>query len=326
MSTGGASFTPRINPRPTPFRAADVIAGAIIGNVRLPFLAAAFTKIVAPAYFSAANAWVAAGYSEAAFFVAGTMAIHFALYFGINGFFLFCDVNGYLDTYKLHRTQRMGPSWKLIYRTWSEAMVGQFLIGPPTLWGIYKLFKYFGTPGITTELPDFLHLMFFYWLANLGNGHLFYWSHRLVHHPKLYRWIHKQHHTHIGTIGFSAEYANPIEQIVSNQGPTVIMCLLTGSHVCVWFVWLMARLHQTYEGHSGYCFYGTFLHKIGLTYSEGAAFHDFHHTGNRGNFGGPVYLDYFFGTMDAWFLLGGTQGYVDRAKAGNSSNALRKST
>ena len=106
----------------------------------------------------------------------------------------------------------------------------------------------------------------------------------------------------------------------------------------------MARLHQTYEGHSGYCkvyiicthltlfsnpslgFYGTFLHKIGLTYSEGAAFHDFHHTGNRGNFGGPVYLDYFFGTMDAWFLLGGTQGYVDRAKAGNSSNALRKST
>ena len=38
------------------------------------------------------------------------------------------------------------------------------------------------------------------------------------------------------------------------------------------------RLQQTYEVHSGYCFRGSLLYKIGLTNSDGAAYHDFHHT------------------------------------------------
>lgn len=35
---------------------------------------------------------------------------------------------------------------------------------------------------------------------------LFYWSHRLLHHPKIYGMIHKKHHTFKHTIGIAVEY------------------------------------------------------------------------------------------------------------------------
>ena len=41
----------------------------------------------------------------------------------------------------------------------------------------------------------------------------FYWSHRLLHHPRLYKHFHKQHHEYRGTIGFAAEYAHFVEQV-----------------------------------------------------------------------------------------------------------------
>jgi sterol desaturase/sphingolipid hydroxylase (fatty acid hydroxylase superfamily) len=41
----------------------------------------------------------------------------------------------------------------------------------------------------------------------------FYWIHRALHHPTLYKHIHKQHHEYKGTIGFATEYATPAEQV-----------------------------------------------------------------------------------------------------------------
>ena len=143
-----------------------------------------------------------------------------------------------------------------------------------------------------------------------------------MHSRLLYARVHKRHHEYTASVGFAAEYAHPFEQIVSNQGPTVLGCLLIGSHLGVWLVWLTVRLLRTYEGHCGYCFKGTWLAKIGVLH--GSAYHDFHHADNRGNFGGPEYLDALCGTQDAWLKIGGTEGYMaqkrDKVKC---INALR---
>ncbi len=79
----------------------------------------------------------------------------------------------------------------------------------------------------------------------------FYWSHRLLHHPAMYKHFHKQHHEYKGTIGFAAEYASPVEQVVSNYLSTVGMVVYLGVHPLFWLVWLAYRLLQTYETHSG---------------------------------------------------------------------------
>lgn len=260
--------------------------------------------------------------SERLFFLVAVSVVHTFMYLTWNSVFLYWDRNGIFEKYKLDRTPVMGPQESLITKTWIEAFVGQVVTGPLVLYYLYPVFKYFGAPSMETPLPSFQRQFTVYFVANVFNGWAFYWSHRLVHSKSLYAWIHKKHHTYKGTIGFAAEYAHPIEQIVSNQGPTIGGCLLMGSHFCVLLMWLINRLQQTYEGHSGYCFYGTFLHRIGLTNAEAAAYHDYHHTGNRGNFGGPAYLDHFFGTMDAWLDIGGVEGYIAKKRSGSVLNPV----
>jgi hypothetical protein len=64
--------------------------------------------------------------------------------------------------------------------------------------------------------------------------------------------------------------------------PTIGGCLFFGCHgsALLFFVWLTYRLKQTYEAHSGFCFRGSLLWKLGLSNADAAAYHDFHHTGN----------------------------------------------
>lgn len=73
------------------------------------------------------------------------------------------------------------------------------------------------------------------------------------------------------------------------------------------------RLRETYEAHSGYCFDGTLLDRMGLMHCNNAVHHDHHHSCNQGNYG-ALYLDYLFGTMDAYAKSGGYQGYLDKKR------------
>ena len=62
--------------------------------------------------------------------------------------------------------------------------------------------------------------------------------------------------------------------------------------------------------HSGYQLDETLAGKLGIT-ANGAAFHDFHHTANCGNFGAE-HMDWLFGTMDHWVRDGETAGYLQK--------------
>jgi methylsterol monooxygenase len=239
------------------------------------------------------------------------MLIHGILFVGMGIFFFVCDRFSYLEQYKLHRTKAMVPTQILITRTLKEAAVNQLVIGPLVLYFVYDGFKYFGSPSLRDPSPEFYLVFLMFLAANLVNGWGFYFAHRLLHHKLIYAHVHKQHHTYKGPISVAAEYAHPLEQALANQLPTVGACLLGGFPFLVWFVWLAARLEETYEGHSGYSFHGSLAHKyLGLTHGTHTVYHDFHHTGNRGNYGGPEYLDYFFGTMQPWIDIGGTEGYL----------------
>jgi sterol desaturase/sphingolipid hydroxylase (fatty acid hydroxylase superfamily) len=316
--------------------AGDVFAKCLVSHIRAPLLGALFTQyIAAPCYFTIARWWKAQAqthtdgfaaklFSDQGFFTAGTMALHAIMYLCVAGFYHYCDRVGALERFKLHRVQRMGPSVELLHSTWIQAAVGQLVTGPPSLWLVGGLFAHFGSPAIDAPLPAVPALLGYLLFAQVVNCWGFYWSHRLLHHPSLY-WIHKRHHAYTGTIGFAAEYAHPIEQILSNQGPTVLGCLLVGSHQLVWFVWLTSRLKETYEGHSGYCFKGSLLERVGLLSGSGSPYHDFHHSMNSGNFAGAngEYLDWFFGTQAAWAKLGGLEGYLALRKEGRpNGNAL----
>jgi sterol desaturase/sphingolipid hydroxylase (fatty acid hydroxylase superfamily) len=61
-----------------------------------------------------------------------------------------------------------------------------------------------------------------------------------------------QHHEYRGSIGFAAEYASPVEDLVSAFPSSFVLTTLLGMHPLLWFLWVAYRLQQTYEAHSGW--------------------------------------------------------------------------
>merc|ERR1711920_941959 len=123
-------------------------------------------------------------------------------------------------------------------------------------------------------------------VANIFNLFGFYFAHRMLHSASLYARFHKQHHEWKGTVSYAAENAHPVEQILANIIPTFGGCLLVGAHPWTFAVWVVERLRESYENHSGYAFrIHPVLEFLNITNPTSAAEHDFHHTHNSGNFG-----------------------------------------
>jgi sterol desaturase/sphingolipid hydroxylase (fatty acid hydroxylase superfamily) len=112
----------------------------------------------------------------------------------------------------------------------------------------------------------------------------FHFIHKLLHHPRIYSLIHKIHHSHIVTISIAVEYAHPIEFILGNLIPTTLGPLLLGRnlHIFTFAIWGKVRLTETLEDHSGYEFPWSPFRLI--PFSASAAYHDFHHSHNVGNY------------------------------------------
>lgn len=68
---------------------------------------------------------------------------------------------------------------------------------------------------------------------------VFYWSHRTLHHPKIYARIHKKHHEFFNTVSFAAEYAHPLEYAIGNVLPSFVAAKLLGNrmHIATLNIW-----------------------------------------------------------------------------------------
>ena len=204
----------------------------------------------------------------------------------------------------------MIPSKDLLTHLGIEQAISQLVVGPVVAYYGYRVFQQFSL-DLDAPLPSYLDSMINFAVFFVVNDVLFYWAHRLLHSKTLYKRIHKQHHEFRGSVGYAAEYAHFLEGIFSNQLPTFAgIFVIPSLHPLFFFVWIAIRLQETYECHSGYCFFlkNRWLDML-LGKSYQCVFHDFHHTYNQGNFG-AFWLDWLFGTMDHYQSIGGYDGYL----------------
>lgn len=94
-----------------------------------------------------------------------------------------------------------------------------------------------------------------------------YYSCRLLHHPRIYKYIHKIHHEWTAPISITAIYAHPIEHLISNVFPVLMGPLVMGSHVATCWLWFALAISTTLVSHCGY--------HLPLLPSPEA--HDYHH-------------------------------------------------
>ena len=130
----------------------------------------------------------------------------------------------------------------------------------------------------------------------------FYHGHRLLHHPKLYPYIHKIHHEWYDTICLSSEYAHPVEYLLANMMPTGMGYILFAgrAHHLSFLVFVTLRLIETVESHGGYEFPWAMTRILPLCASS--KYHNYHHLKNIGNYGSFFILwDSIWGTNSHYY-------------------------
>jgi len=230
-------------------------------------------------------------------FIIGSVGTHVIMFWGLNFLLFICYK---FNLFPERRIQgAVLPSDELRNAALRNCVLNHFLIQPIATYFAYPLFVRFGVsvrgpiPHWTIFVRDFAVSIFF-------NDTLFYWAHRGLHHKSIYKYIHKQHHMFKVNIGVAAEYAHPVEDVIANLIPTLFGCVFMGSHAIVLWSWLVLRLMETIDAHSGYDF--SFSPFSLLPFQGGARRHDFHHSRNVGCYGSfMIFWDWICGT-DAAFL------------------------
>jgi sterol desaturase/sphingolipid hydroxylase (fatty acid hydroxylase superfamily) len=112
---------------------------------------------------------------------------------------------------------------------------------------------------------------------------LFYHVHRGLHSwPWLYKRVHKLHHRYYYSVSIAAEFAHPLEFLLGNAIPFTLGPLLLGAHLYTMLAWVVFRIGETVDGHSGFDF--PFSPFRLLPFAGSATGHDLHHSKNTGNY------------------------------------------
>ena len=144
-----------------------------------------------------------------------------------------------------------------------------------------------------------IYLVFSIFLMMVIQDTYFYWSHRLIHHPRLFRWFHRTHHKSTNTNPWTTYSIGPLEALGANGAAIVILLLIpTNSLALFTFSWVNTA-YAVYT-HLGYELYprGMEVHWLGRWINTSVA-HNTHHARNRYNFSWYfLFWDRTMGTLD----------------------------
>lgn len=122
-------------------------------------------------------------------------------------------------------------------------------------------------------------------LAIFWHDTYFYWTHRMMHHPKLFPYFHKIHHLSHNPTPWAAFSFHPLEAVVE-AGVLVFMVLLIPMHPISIFLFLIFMVVMNVLGHTGYeIFPPHFLKTWFGRWQNTPTHHNMHHQLGKGNYG-----------------------------------------
>ncbi len=121
----------------------------------------------------------------------------------------------------------------------------------------------------------------------------FYWVHRLMHHPKLFKYFHRVHHLSLTPTPWAAySFAVPEAALMACFVPLAIQILPV--HSVALFIFLLIMILRNAMGHSGIEFHPQGWVDSPLDVLTTVTHHDLHHQKFTGNFG------LYFTWWDRW--------------------------
>jgi len=122
-------------------------------------------------------------------------------------------------------------------------------------------------------------------LMTLLHDTYFYWTHRLMHHPRLFRWFHLVHHKSTNPSPWAAYAFHPLEAIVE-AGIYIIIVFTIPVHKSALGVFFLFSIIYNVYGHLGYELYpkGFDRHWLGKWINTSVN-HNLHHKYFTGSYG-----------------------------------------
>jgi sterol desaturase/sphingolipid hydroxylase (fatty acid hydroxylase superfamily) len=122
----------------------------------------------------------------------------------------------------------------------------------------------------------------------------FYWTHRLIHHPKLFRLFHSVHHESHNPSPWAAYCVSPGEAVIQ-AGIIPLVVLTLPIHPVAFGLFWFLQVTIAVAGHTGYEFHAKWLMDswLGKFFSTPTN-HIQHHDSFKGNFG------LYFNLWDRW--------------------------
>ncbi|KAL1374258.1 hypothetical protein pipiens_000775, partial [Culex pipiens pipiens] len=210
------------------------------------------------------------------------------LYWTIGSAYTLLDVfnrPAFLRRYKVQPGTNEPVDRDRLFRVIRQVVFNQIFTGLPMLLGLYYFIEPQTVAGIR-ELPTFPTVVWQLAACIVIEEFGFYYSHRLLHHSRVYKFVHKQHHEWTAPIAITAMYSHPLENILSNLVPIGVGVWATGCHLTVAWLWFTLAISNTLHVHSGYH----------LPFLPSPEQHDFHHLKFTQCYGVLGVLDWLHGT------------------------------
>uniref|UniRef100_A0A8C4RAU0 Methylsterol monooxygenase 1 n=1 Tax=Eptatretus burgeri TaxID=7764 RepID=A0A8C4RAU0_EPTBU len=258
----------------------------------------------------------------------GSLLIHEVAYFTICLPGFLAQFIPAMRKYKIQQSKT--ETWQGQWRCLQLLLFSHFFVQLPMIACTFHCAEFLGLNYSWETMPNWWALLAQCAGCAVVEDTWHYFLHRLLHHPRLYRHVHKIHHRytvivlvffhciqtmttasqelvlHIMTclcyvqapFGLQAEYAHPVETITLGFG-FFLGLLLFASHMALLWAWVLCRLLETIDVHSGYDWPWNPLHV--LPGYAGSRYHDFHHENFVGNYSSTfIWWDWLFGTDGAY--------------------------
>lgn len=162
------------------------------------------------------------------------------------------------------------------------------LVGAATIWlnklgfmHIYRKIDAYGWTWFWLSVPVIIFVHDTY----------FYWSHRLMHHPRLFRWFHRVHHESTNPSPWAAYSFAPLEAVMQAAIFPLVASIMP-VHPLAFMVFMLWQITFNVVGHTGYEYHPRWLMDSWLgKFINTPTNHVQHHEKFLGNYG--LYFNYW---------------------------------
>ncbi len=143
--------------------------------------------------------------------------------------------------------------------------------------GIAKFYLEAGKYGIWYEVLTILVMI-------LIGDTWFYWSHRVMHHPSIYKYVHALHHKSLDVNPYTSVSFHVIEAVWLTVWMLPLVMVMPISMTALGIMQVIGSLNNL-KSHLGYELFPGFLNKAPFNILVTATNHSLHHTQYNGNYG-----------------------------------------